>query len=125
MSFASAVALAIAVPAGTRLAARARIRTAVTTGLLAMTAGLPTCATQSVLASLPPDRLGAGSAVNNTTRNLGSAAWSAWVLDSGVSATATALAGAVLRDLNVLSGGAGDVDCAGHWLRMSHAACRA
>lgn len=36
------------------------------------------------------------------------------VLDSGVSATAPALAGAVLRGLNVLSGGVGDVDCTGH-----------
>jgi EmrB/QacA subfamily drug resistance transporter len=100
-SLPSAIALAIAVPAGTRLAARAGIRTAVTTGLLAMTAGLAYLAmatghtayphyliaatvmavgtglttapaTQSVLASLPPARLGAGSAVNNTTRNLGS-----------------------------------------------------
>jgi EmrB/QacA subfamily drug resistance transporter len=100
-SLPSALALAIAVPAGTRLAARAGIRTAVTTGLLAMTAGLAYLAlatgqstylhyviaatvmavgtgltsapaTQSVLASLPPDRLGAGSAVNNTMRNLGS-----------------------------------------------------
>lgn len=39
-SLPSAIALAIAVPAGTRLAARVGIRTAVTTGLLAMTAGL-------------------------------------------------------------------------------------
>jgi membrane-anchored mycosin MYCP len=36
------------------------------------------------------------------------------VLDSGVSVTAPALAGAVLRGLNVLSGGPGDVDCTGH-----------
>jgi EmrB/QacA subfamily drug resistance transporter len=100
-SLPSAVALAIAVPAGTRLAARAGIRAAVTTGLLAMTAGLgylalatgqstyphyviaattmavgtgltTAPATQSVLASLPIHRLGAGSAVNNTMRNLGS-----------------------------------------------------
>jgi EmrB/QacA subfamily drug resistance transporter len=100
-SLPSAVALAVAVPAGTRLAARASIRTSVTTGLLTMTAGLgylalargdttyphylvaatimavgtgltTAPATQSVLASLPPARLGAGSAVSNTMRNLGS-----------------------------------------------------
>ncbi len=97
----SAVALAFAVPAGTRLAARASIRTAVTTGLLTMTAGLgylalargdttyphylvaatimavgtgltTAPATQSILASLPTARLGAGSAVSSTLRNLGS-----------------------------------------------------
>ncbi len=36
------------------------------------------------------------------------------VLDSGVSATAPALSGAVLRGLDVLTGRAGDADCIGH-----------
>jgi membrane-anchored mycosin MYCP len=36
------------------------------------------------------------------------------VLDSGVSATAPALSGAVLRGSDVLTGGAGDTDCTGH-----------
>ncbi len=100
-SLPSAVALAVAVPAGTRLAARAGISTSVTAGLLAMAAGLiylalargdtpyshylvaatvmaigtgltTAPATQSVLASLPPALLGAGSAVNNAMRNFGS-----------------------------------------------------
>ncbi len=36
------------------------------------------------------------------------------VLDSGVSATAPALSGAVLPGLNAVTGGNGDTDCAGH-----------
>ena len=100
-SLPSAAALTLAVPAGTRLAARAGIGAAVTCGLLVTTAGLAYLAlatgrtayphylvaatimaagtglttapaTQSILASLPPARLATGSAVNNANRNLGS-----------------------------------------------------
>lgn len=95
-----AVALTVASPVATRLAARFGIRAPVTAGLLAAAAGLAffatasggtgylhymtassvMCAgigltmapaTQSAMASLPPARTGVGSAVSNTTRNLG------------------------------------------------------
>ncbi|MGI8333823.1 DHA2 family efflux MFS transporter permease subunit [Actinomadura scrupuli] len=99
-SLPSAIALAVAAPVGTRLAARFGIRATVTAGLLTATAGLAAfttadggsgyphyliaatvlCtgigltmapATQSIMSSLPPAKTGVGSAVNNTTRNLG------------------------------------------------------
>ncbi|WP_433471995.1 DHA2 family efflux MFS transporter permease subunit [Spirillospora sp. CA-142024] len=99
-SLPGALALTVASPAGTRLAARFGIRTAMTAGLLAAAAGLGffatasggtgyvhymiasivLCAgigltmapaTQSVMSSLPPAKTGIGSAVSNTTRNLG------------------------------------------------------
>ncbi|WP_024935123.1 DHA2 family efflux MFS transporter permease subunit [Actinomadura welshii] len=99
-SLPGALALTVASPAGTRLAARFGIRAAMTSGLLAaaaglgffatasggtgyvhyMTASVVLCAgigltmapaTQSVMSSLPPAKTGVGSAVSNTTRNLG------------------------------------------------------
>ncbi|TDD89864.1 DHA2 family efflux MFS transporter permease subunit [Actinomadura darangshiensis] len=99
-SLPGALALTVASPLGTRLAARSGIRTAMTAGLLAAAAGLGffatasggtgylhymiasmvLCAgigltmapaTQSVMSSLPPAKTGVGSAVGNTTRNLG------------------------------------------------------
>jgi EmrB/QacA subfamily drug resistance transporter len=95
-----AAALTIAAPLGTRLAARLGIRTTVTAGLVIAAAGLGMAglanghtgylfymtvsilmstgigltmapATQSIMTSLPPAKVGIGSAVNNTTRNLG------------------------------------------------------
>jgi predicted MFS family arabinose efflux permease len=95
-----AAALTIAAPLGTRLAARLGIRTTVTAGLVIAAAGLGMAglanghtgypyymivsvlmssgigltmapATQSIMTSLPPAKVGVGSAVNNTTRNLG------------------------------------------------------
>ena len=101
-SLPSAVALTLAVPAGYQAgAARAGLNVAVASGLLAMSAGLgylalatgrttyphyliaatvmavgtgltTAPATQSVLSCLTPASFGVGSAVNNTTRNLGS-----------------------------------------------------
>jgi EmrB/QacA subfamily drug resistance transporter len=96
----AAIALTVAAPLGTRLAARFGIRATVSAGLLAATAGLAyfatatghtpypqymtatsmltfgigltmAPATQSVMSSLPPAKTGVGAAVNNTTRNLG------------------------------------------------------
>jgi EmrB/QacA subfamily drug resistance transporter len=95
-----ALVLAATVPAGTWLAARIGIRAVVTAGLLSTAAGLMVqapatggsgypryltaavimaagtgltapAATQCVLASLVPSRLGVGSAMNNSARNLG------------------------------------------------------
>ncbi|WP_344275255.1 DHA2 family efflux MFS transporter permease subunit, partial [Actinomadura napierensis] len=99
-SLPGALALTVASPLGTRLAARRGIRTAITAGMLAAAAGLAffatasggtgyphymaasvlVCAgigltmspaTQSVMSALPPAKAGIGSAVSNTTRNLG------------------------------------------------------
>jgi EmrB/QacA subfamily drug resistance transporter len=99
-SLPAAVALSVAAPIGTRLAARLGIRAAMTGGLLTAAAGLAyfatatghspylhymiasvvlssgigltmAPATQSVMSSLPPAKTGIGSAVSNTTRNLG------------------------------------------------------
>jgi EmrB/QacA subfamily drug resistance transporter len=99
-SLPAAVALSVAAPIGTRLAARFGVRAAMTGGLLTAAAGLAyfatatghspyahymlastmmsfgigltmAPATQSVMSSLPPAKTGIGSAVNNTTRNLG------------------------------------------------------
>lgn len=99
-SLPSALALTVAAPLGTRLAARFGIRVAVTGGLVVAAAGLGlfalatgdstyphyvlaatitaagigltmSPATTSIMDSLPPAKTGIGSAINNTTRNLG------------------------------------------------------
>lgn len=99
-SLPAAAMFTVAAPIGTRIAARYGIRAAMTAGLLTAAAGLAyyttatgtsgyphymvasvvlsfgiamtmSPATQSVMSSLPPAKVGVGSAVNNTTRNLG------------------------------------------------------
>jgi EmrB/QacA subfamily drug resistance transporter len=99
-SLPSALAVTIAAPLGTKIAARLGTRATVTGGLLLAVAGLGfftlatghstyshyliastvtaagigltmSTATESIMASLPPAKVGVGSAVNNTTRNLG------------------------------------------------------
>jgi hypothetical protein len=96
----AALALAVAAPVGTRLAAHFGIRATVTGGLVTMAAGLGffglatagsgyshylvasvamtagvgltmAPATQSIMATLPPAKTGVGSAIGNVTRNLG------------------------------------------------------
>ena len=99
-SLPTALALAAATPIGTRLAARYGTRTTITAGLLTAATGLASFATatggsgylhfltaasitsigigltmapatDAIMSSLPPAKTGVGSAVNNTTRNLG------------------------------------------------------
>jgi EmrB/QacA subfamily drug resistance transporter len=99
-SLPSALAITITAPLGTRLAAKLGVRLAVTGGLLTAATGLGlfalatgesgyahyviaatitaagigltmSPATTSIMDSLPPAKTGIGSAINNTTRNLG------------------------------------------------------
>jgi hypothetical protein len=101
-SLPSAVALTIAVPAGLGYLALATGRTTYPHYLIAATVmavgtGLTTApATQSVLSCLTPASFGVGSAVNNTTRNLGS------VL--GVAALGSLAATAYARGMAILPG---------------------